>query len=407
MTIHARLIILAMVALIPMTAKGVCTFSNLTVTREKSGKTVTGSPTLSECDTLPSSVTLDAFNFSSVFNSVQVVYRSGPDSITSNGAAVRAGGVVVQAAIHGTKTLSFRTAGDYTFVGSGVSGGATNTVTIVVRVSPFKVSPEALNIATGGVAPDANVLRASTSLSGQVKFSTSFVRNDGGSSRSSLAINNQADNKQGVVTASPQGSSGVFRVETSTSIFKANLVYVTVPPQELIQVLIGEGQGQSETALRGVGVVVRNRVGNPLFRQNTYSAVIFAPSQFASTGAARFSQASKRSTAQSQSAYDLATKVASEIFDGREHATLGNVLAFGSPNFLPQPQRDQDLRKLQDALNRCPKVSAKSLGFDKRWYPLLGFDDQAVIVDGIARESFVFVRQRNSNDCAVITLRFQ
>src|SRR5438067_10223189 len=102
--------------------KATCTFSNLQVTRDKSARTVTSSPNISECDTLPSSLTLDAFNFSSIFNSVQVIYRSGPDSITANGTQVKPGGQVVQAAIHGTKTLSFRTVGDYTFVGSGVSG---------------------------------------------------------------------------------------------------------------------------------------------------------------------------------------------------------------------------------------------------------------------------------------------
>lgn len=407
MTRQARVFVLAIVALIPMTARGVCTFSNLQVTRASSGRTVTGSPTTSECDTLPSSLTLDAFNFSSVFNSVQVVFRSGPDSITSNGTTVRSGGVVVQASIHGTKTLSFRTAGEYTFVGNGVSGAATNSVTIVVRVSPFTVSPETVNMATGGVAPDANVLRVSTLLSGQVRFAPVLLRNAGSTMGSTLTINNQSNNKQGIITAGPQGSSGVFRVDTSMSIFKANAVNLTVPPQELIQVLIGEAQGQTETALRGVAVVVRNRVGNSLFRQSTYNGVIFAPSQFASTSTSRFSQASKRSTAQSPSAYDVATKVAAEIFDGREHATLGNAVAFGSPGALPQAQRDQDLRKLQDALNRCQRVAAKTLGFDRRWYPVLSFDDQAVIVDGIPRESFVFVRPRNPNDCAVITMRFQ
>jgi hypothetical protein len=400
---------IVVVFLANMSAKAVCTFTNLQVTRQSSARTVTGSPTISECDTLPSSVTLDAFNFSSVFNSIQVTYRSGPANITANNSTVRPGGVVVQASIHGTKVLNFNTVGDYTFIGTGVSGPATNSVTIVVRISQFKVAPDRLNIATGGVATGANLFNVSTGLSGQIRFSKSFVSNNGGTTASSLNISNQSNSKQGIVTASPQGSSGVFRVEITTSIFKANLAYVTVPPQSLIQALIGEAQGQSDVALRSVGVVIRNRVGNPLFRQDTYQAVVLAPNQFASTTTPRFAQAANRSTAQNPTAYDTATKVAAEVFDRREGASLGGAVAFGSPGALPASQRDLELRKLQDALNRqpCSKVPAKTLGFDRRWYPVLGFDDQAIIVNQISAQTFVFVRPRPSNGCAVVSMSFQ
>jgi hypothetical protein len=396
---------LVMAWALPALAK--CTFTNLSATRDRTGRNITVSPTFTQCDTLPSDLTLDVFNFSSAFYSAQVYYLSGPANISSSGSTVRPGGLVASAGIQATRTLHFNTVGDYTFQARGLSGPATPSPTFVVRISRFTVSPESLYMATGGVAPGANILYVSTDLSGQINFSTAYVSNEGGAARSNVSVSNQSNAKQGVVNVSPQGSSGVFRVDTKNSIFTANLVYMVVPPQPLIQVLIGEAQGQTDNAQRGVGAVVRNRVASPLFPK-TYSGVIFAPSQFASTTTAAFNGAASRVTS-NPSVYDKALGIAARIFARTDNLSVGNAIAFGSPGAVfSSAQLNAEIAKINDAINRCPKVSAKTLGFDRRWYPSLGIDDQAIVFNEIDAKVFVFVRQRPSNNsCAVIRMPLQ
>jgi hypothetical protein len=410
MELKSKRLILASLLLViawatPALAK--CTFSNVSATRDRTGRNMTVSPTLTQCDTLPSQLTLDVFNFSSAFYSAQVYYVSGPANITQNGSTVKTGGLVASAAIHGTRTLSFNTVGDYTFQARGLSGPSTPSPTFVVRISRFTVSPESRYMATGGVAPGANVLNAVTNLSGQIKFTSNFVNNEGGASRSNVSINNASNPKQGVISVSPQGSSGVFRVDTTNSIFSASSVYLVVPPQNLIQVVIGEAQGQTDKAQRAVAAVVRNRVTSPLF-PNTYNGVILAPSQFASTTTAKFTKAATRATALDVSAYDKALTFSAGIFARTDSLNLGGAISFGSPGAIfSSAQLNTELAKINNAINTCPKVSAKTLGFDRRWYPSLGIDDQAIVFNDIDPKVFVFVRQRPSNGCAVIRMSLQ
>jgi Cell Wall Hydrolase len=384
-----------------------CTFTNLSATRDGTGRNITVSPTFTQCDTLPSDLTLDVFNFSSAFYSSQVYYLSGPVNISSSGLTVKPGGLVASAAIHTTRTLHFNTVGDYTFQARGLSGPFTPSPTFVVRISRFTVSPESLYMATGGVAPGANTLYVSTNLSGQIKFSTSYVGNEGGTSRSNVSVNLVSNPMQGVVSVSPQGSSGVFRVDTTTSIFSANSVPVIVSPQTLIQVVVGEAQGQTDKAQRAVAAVVRNRVANPLFPK-TYNDVILAPSQFASTTTARFTKAATRATALDTAAYDQAVTLSGGIFARTDSLSVGGAISFGSPGAVfSSAQLNTEIAKINDAINRCPKVSAKTLGFDRRWYPSLGIDDQAIVFNEIDPRVFVFVRQRPKDACAVIRMPLQ
>jgi hypothetical protein len=411
MELKSKLLVLASFLLVMAWATPAfanCTFSNITATRDSTGRNITVNPTLTQCDTLPSQLTLDVFNFSSAFYSTQVYYVSGPANITQNGSTVRTGQMVASAAIHTTRTLSFNTVGDYTFQSRGLSGPGTPSPTFVVRISRFTVSPESLFMATGGVAPGANVLYVSTTLSGSIRFTPNYVSNEGGTSRSNVSVSNVSNTKQGVVSISPQGSSGVFRVDTTNSIFSANSVYLVVPPQNLIQVVLGEAQGQTDKAQRAVAAVVKNRVLSPLF-PNTYNGVILSPSQFASTTTATFTRAATRATAVDPAAYDRALTYTAGIFARTDNLNVGGAIAFGSPKAgVSSIQLTTELAKINDAINRCPKVSAKTLGFDPRWYPSLGIDDQAIVFNEIDPKVFVFVRQRPSRDsCAVIRMPLQ
>lgn len=387
-----------------------CTFNNLQFTRERSGKTISASPSVSQCASIPSSITLDAFNFYSALTLIQVVYVSGPANIQVNGSSTRAGSVIASAFIHDLKTITFNVAGDYTLQGRGSLGPTAATASIVVKISQFGLSPGQLDIATGGVAPNTNMFTVTTGLTGQIKFSTQLVRNEGSDSLSALSINNQASPNKGIVAASSNGSSGAFQVTALNSIFKSNVANVTVPPQPLIQVIVGEAQGQNDLAQSAVAVVIRNRIRSTLrFNENrkTYGGEVTAPGQFASTSTSRFINAALRSSAQSQAAYDSALRNAAAVFDLRQGATLGGALAFGSPGALPSAQRQAELSKLQNALNQCQRVSANSLAFDRRWFPVLSGDVQAMIVNGIAADVFVFVRPRPANGCAVLSVPFQ
>lgn len=117
-----------------------------------------------------------------------------------------------------------------------------------------------------------------------------------------------------------------------------------------------------------------------------------------------------QSTAQSLTAYDNAVSIAADVFGlaaPLNSVTLGGAIAFGSPGALPEPQRNQEIRKVEDALTRCEAIDARLLGFSPRWFPNLGFDQQAVVVDGVPISTFVFVRARPQGGCAVIGIPFR
>lgn len=279
----------------------------------------------------------------------------------------------------------------------------------------LSLSPSHLDIATGGVAPNDNVFSVSGSTSPSILFSSVLKSDIGGQSDARLAIDNHANPTKGLVTAMAQGSSGVFDLVASLGSTHTKPSSVTVPPQALIQVIIGEAEGTGDTAERAVAIVLRNRLSSPLrFCQaggfvpcTTYNEAIFAPQQFASTKTSRFVDAISWQTALSQSEYKRALANAAAVFDNRESASLSGAIAFGSPGALPAADQKREISKLQDALNTCPKAAANSLGLDRRWFPIFSFKEQALVVGGIPMPTFVFVRPYSTGDCAVINIPFQ
>jgi hypothetical protein len=393
----------------PASAK--CTFDNVSATRDNSGKGLTVSPTLVECDTVSAKLTLNAFNFSSVWNSTEVYYVSGPATIKIDKSTVKTGGLVLSAFIHDSGSLTFSKLGEYIFQARGRFGPSTPTPNFVLRITEFKVTPDRLNMATGGVAPNSNVFNVSTGLSSAIKFSTSLASNDGGDSMSKVSVDYQSSSKRGLVTASRQDSSGVFTVETKSSVFSANAVKVVVPPQPLIQIIIGEAEGTSDIAQKAVAVVIRNRLKHPWYRKkDTYSKVIFDREfgiQFRGTESAKFTQAANR-TSKNAKSYDAALSVAAEIFARTDTLKVGGAIGFGSPNvYLTKSQFDVDKAKLLDAYNRCLKVSARGLLPKSKWFPDLSEDHQAVIINEIDPYIFVFIRPRPPGGCAVTKMDFQ
>lgn len=84
------------------------------------------------------------------------------------------------------------------------------------------------------------------------------------------------------VTASPAGCSGVFQATAFASIVQSgNSTTINVPPQVLIQMMVGEAGGQNNSAQLSVGLVVRNRFGNSQYfsGSTTYQNTIVS-SQF-------------------------------------------------------------------------------------------------------------------------------
>ena len=215
------------------------------------------------------------------------------------------------------------------------------------------------------------------------------------------------------VSASPQDRSAIWKLRATFNQQSSGPQETTVivPPQNLIQVLIGEDQ--ADLALgnllppTGAAIVVRNRTfpNNPW--PDTYNAVINDPRQFASVGTARYNAARTRATAQSVTAYDNAVDVAANVYGGVEGATLGGAIAFGSPQRAQDPQREINLINLYLNTVPCPQFDARQAGFDLKWFPFfMTIDEQVLVVDGIPIPTFVFVRQRPANGCVVIRIPF-
>jgi hypothetical protein len=293
--------------------------------------------------------------------------------------------------------VRFDAEGDYNFSVSAGGGPAALAQTFQVKITHFTLSPSQLDIATGGVA--ANTLNVSTGLLGQLRFASTLISNVAGESNAKLSID-----PQGHVSAVSNRQSGIFGVSVSLTIF-SRAAQVTVPPQPLIQVLIGEAQAQSDNAKTAVAGIIRNRLNRSWFGNlRTYNAVIFARNQFASVGTDRFNNAQSRNTANSKPAYDGAVGDASKVFDGRLGVPFGSAIAFGSPG-ASNTQSQAQISKLRDELNRCHKVSSTALGFASYWYPQLPSiaDQQVVIFSEVNMADFVFIRPRPStNACAVV-----
>lgn len=215
-----------------------------------------------------------------------------------------------------------------------------------------------------------------------------------------------------------------------------------IPPQKLIQILLGEARGQildeitlseggavdlaskSETA-EGLGHVINNRIAMieadtpALFNvdavtfaanppQSKYDATIEAENQFNPTKAGDasndiYQKAADRSNVTSNflPAYDQAVLTAADIFCGTicgvTDSTNG-AFAFRSP--------DADQWKIvEEALTSKTKIIPDGIGFSDQTFPALNpiqiliVPDVAVYDDG--RASFIFARQRLSSDPAI------
>lgn len=288
---------------------------------------------------------------------------------------------------------------------------------IATPASQVEISPCQMDIATGGVVPDTNIFMIDSPLQGALTFSTELAHNDGGDTDAILTITSDDRTRTGTVTAQPQNASGLFRVTANVANIQSQPAAVTVPPQRFLQIIIGEAQGEPALSQSAVAIVLRNRLSSSLFfcqtngrfhRCTTYNEAILSPGEFASTTEPRYLQAATRSGAVDADAYDQALAIVSKVFDGRERATLAGAVAFGSPQACRTCIPADEFKKVQDELDRptCQKVDARTLGFHRSWFPILAEDSQAMVVNGINLETFVFVRPRPVDGCAVIEIPF-
>ncbi len=255
------------------------------------------------------------------------------------------------------------------------------------------------------------------------------------------------DGRGGKVIAGRSGIGYVTPIlsgETSDSI---DPIQVTIPPQKLIQILIGEARGEldreatlesgevkpSSVSVTGdaVGAVIRNRIdlinqeNDPqLFLADVdqygqdppisyYEAVIEANDgavyQFSPVDPDDPSQdvylvAAKRKNLDPslQSAYDQAVLTAADIFNGDTEDATGGSFAFYSPT----PSQHDLLREAwENEATELPDGCGTSDGQFPALAPI-----QILILEGIAPSlgdnqvpSFVFIRSRDSLDPAVTT----
>ncbi len=386
-----------------------CNFSVVVASRDITGKKLSVNPISNQCDSAPANVSIEFFNLynngpiSRAISTIQVTYASGASSIVVNGSQKTAGNFLGSAYIHGTANVTFNTEGTYTFSVSAGGGPTVGSQTFQVKVSHFTLSPTQLDIATGGVAN--NQLQIETNLSGSPAIGWTRIDNTGGESNATLSVDQQRR-----VTATSDRQSGVFGLSASLFGF-ARSAQITVPPQPLIQVLIGEAQVQSGNGKAAVAGIIRNRLNQKLFGgYSTYNGLIAARNQFSSVDTDRYKNARLRTTADSKSAYDSAVANAAKVFDKRLSASFGNAIGYGSPGATNNAsQKQTEISRLQNELNlqSCHRVSATSVFPNSYWYHgLIEFpsikDQQLLVFNEIDMSDFVFIRPRPVNGCVIV-----
>lgn len=220
-------------------------------------------------------------------------------------------------------------------------------------------------------------------------------------------------------------------------------VLVTIPPQKLIQILVGEARGQikreatldeneavkPESVSRtgdALGAVIRNRIElineseNPaLFKADTtryqadppfsyYEAVIEAEGQFASVDPEninnkKYQEAADRTAIRDDDdliAYDQAVLTAADIFNDATKDPTEGAFAFYTPTVEQQVL-------LLEALETGVLTLPKDCGASDEQFPELApvqvllLKDIASITSRDPRPSFVFVRERSDTEPAV------
>lgn len=299
-----------------------------------------------------------------------------------------------------------------------------------------------LSLAMGGVAEDADDLIVDGG------FQVLDLRNED-PDLFSLDVRdgyaNYADGQGGEVAPRNVGIGYVTPIVSGRTVSPYE---ITIPPQKLIQILIGEARGElnREATLDGgdvkpssvsvtgdaIGAVIRNRIhlitetNNPsLFVADAtsferdpplsyYEAVIeanngtvyqFSPVAPADPGHSYFEAAEFRSAlrgldSESLVAYDQAVLTAAGIFNDRTEDLTGGAFGFYSPT-------TQEFESLKEALDNQVRELPVDGGISDARFPALA-PLQILILEGIAPSfsdsdvpSFVFVRTRTSVDAAV------
>jgi hypothetical protein len=160
-------------------------------------------------------------------------------------------------------------------------------ILVISPPPPPQVSPSTLSLSTG----DTNKT-ITTTVTPPYSFTPAFAwglqTNPNSSCAASLSFSNNSGtgSVNTTVTAAPAGCSGIFNalavVNGQTS---SNSVQITVPPQILIQMLVGEAVGQTgpgDTSQLAIASSAKNRFGDSNFPGGTtatYQAVII-PNQY-------------------------------------------------------------------------------------------------------------------------------
>lgn len=217
---------------------------------------------------------------------------------------------------------------------------------------------------------------------------------------------------------------------------------VTIPPQSLIQILLGEARTQlddeatiedghvtltsSSPTATAIGAVIRNRIqliedaddsslfeaDNTAYNANPpvslYDAVIAAPNQFSPTDPTDpsydiFNDAQDRNFLDATwlAAYDQAVLSATAIFNEDDLDPTGDAFAFRSPT-------DEEWIIIDEALNSQTAILPEGTGVTDDNFPAFA-PVHIVIVPDVwtyddGRPAFIFVRSRTATDPAVTNI---
>ena len=138
-------------------------------------------------------------------------------------------------------------------------GGGGGAVQITVNLSP-----SILNLSTGDTNKTITTTR-SPSITFTPSFAIGTTTNPNSSCQAALSFSNNSGtgSVNTTVTAAAAGCSGIFDDTRATvNGVQSNPIKIVVPPQILIKLLVGEADGQNDTAQWAVGRTAQNRFGD-------------------------------------------------------------------------------------------------------------------------------------------------
>jgi hypothetical protein len=285
-------------------------------------------------------------------------------------------------------------------VGAILAPGTSHQTTVPITPTPLVVSqsPSSFNMSTGDTDKSITVtVQPSQAVLTRV-FSQGLLRNPNSDCNAQISIATQTGSgtttHQVTVPSQYAGCSGVFgAIATANGIQSSGDTTITIPPQILIKMIIGEAGGETDTAMRAVGVAARNRIypsQDPLFPgQGTYQTAII-PSQF------------QGATNATTNGPEPPLTHAADVYDQRVGDIVAGSRCFWSPT---APQWATVQTALQSGTTTFPSGTGGTTCYaDPAQRQIVYKVSVGNNSNGCGAPAFLFLRPRSASDPAVVQI---